>query len=114
MIQIEIRAPKIDGQRVEWAAIASLQVDGSNYELNDPTGVIDLSLPAPDLRSGHTLQFQADPEGWARNLPAVYRGPELVAAVVHDDSPALLEDVRVERESVVVPETAPARLAAAH
>lgn len=109
MIQIEIRTPNVDPHRehVAWEGIAWLRVEGSEYQLDDPTGAIDLTVPAPDLRSGRTLQFETDPEEWARSLPAVYRGPEIVAAVTHDDNPVPVDDAGVERESVSVPETAP-------
>lgn len=110
MIEIEIRTPQVDGdhERVEWVVLASLRVSGEEYELEDHSGVIDLALAVPSLRGSGSLHFDEDREEWARGLPAVYRGPELIAAVISDDRAIPDRAVVVEREAVIVAETAAA------
>jgi hypothetical protein len=106
MVEIELRAPRFDEDRqtVEWEAVARIRVSGDHYELEDERGVIDLTLPVLNLRTGQRLHFAESPEEWARNLPTTYRGPELVAEILHDDAPPRLQDIQVEREPVEVPE----------
>jgi hypothetical protein len=108
MIQIEIRTPTIDAanEHVAWKTIAALRVDDQKYELDDPNAVIDLKLSVPNLRTGGSLHFNDDREEWTRGIPAVYRGPELLAVVVEDDHPFEQLGPDVERESISVPETA--------
>lgn len=106
MVKIELRAPRFDEDRqtVDWEPVARIRVDGERYELEDERGVIDLTRPVLNLRTGQRLHFAEGPEEWARNLPTTYRGPELVAEVLHDDAPPPLEEVAVERERIDVPE----------
>jgi hypothetical protein len=106
MVEIELRAPHFDEERqtVEWEPVARLRVSGDQYELEDERGVVDLTLPVLNLRTGRRLHFADSPEEWARNLPTTYRGPELVAEVLHDDAAPRVEEVEVEREPVDVPE----------
>lgn len=114
MIHIEIRIPEIDPahEHVGWQGVATLQADGHRHELEDPSGVVDLTLSVPNLRTGGSVHFDDDHEEWARGLPAVYRGPELLAVVISDDHPIDNGWSDIEREAVAVPETAP--VAAAH
>lgn len=106
MVEIELRAPRFDEDRqsVEWEAVARIRVSGDHYELEDERGFVDLTLPVLNLRTGERMHFADGPEEWARNLPTTFRGPELLAEVVHDDAPLELEDLHVDREPVDVPE----------
>lgn len=107
MVALEIKAPQFDSDRetVDWDAVAWLKVSGHDYELDDPSGVIDLSLPVLNLRTSRKLSFTDEPEEWARNLPTAYRGPELIAVVVDDDDPVPAAQVHIDREQIEVPET---------
>jgi len=107
MVALEIRSPRFDHDRdtVDWQAVAWLQVHGQDYELADPSGVVDLSLPVLNLRTGEKLTFAEEPEEWARSLPTAYRGPELIAVIVDDDNPIPSAHVDVDREPIEVPET---------
>jgi hypothetical protein len=108
MVHTELRSPDVDRdhETVAWVAVASLRVRGDEYELDDPDGVLDLTLPVLNLRTGRNLRFEEDREEWARGLPSVYRGPELIAAIIDDDNPIPETDAAVEREPINIPETA--------
>jgi hypothetical protein len=107
MVALEIRSPQFDRDRetVDWEAVAWLRVTGNDYDLEDPSNVVDLSLPVLNLRTSRKLSFADEPEEWARNLPTAYRGPELIAVIVDDDNPVPVADVDVERAQIEVPET---------
>jgi hypothetical protein len=108
MVHVKLRSPRVDREHetVGWASVASLRVKGNEYELDDPEGVLDLTLPVLNLRTGRNLRFEEDREEWARGLPTVYRGPELIAAIIDDDNPIPDVDAAVEREPIDVPDTA--------
>lgn len=84
----------------EWRTVASLEVDGSQYNVRDPDHRLDMSLSV--ISGGRRLLFADDPEEWARRLPSAYHAPDLYAVVVHDDNPPA--EVEVERRNVRLPE----------
>src|SRR5437868_14586965 len=102
MVALEIRSPCFShsDETVAWETVAELRVSGKDYELDDPSGVVDLALPVLNLRTARKLAFSEEPEEWARNLPTAYRGPELIAVIVEDDHPRPTKDIEVDREPV--------------
>ncbi|MGH2782889.1 MAG: hypothetical protein ACRDLA_16065 [Thermoleophilaceae bacterium] len=83
----------------EWRVVASLEVEGADYDLRDPEHRLDMSLSVLSAsESGRRLVFADQPEEWARSLPSAYHAPDMHAVVTHDDNPpARLE---VERQTV--------------
>jgi hypothetical protein len=113
MVKVEIERPEFHthGDDVAWKTVASLTVDGSEYELDDPYKLVNFDRPVLDPVSGRRLSWQEnteDREDWARHLPSTYRGPEVVAVVVSDSHPAPAEDP-LPAEPVSVPETSQKR-----
>jgi hypothetical protein len=89
----------------EWHVVASLEANGSEYQLRDPENRLDLSLAVLSVSTaGRRLLFADDPEEWARSLGSAYHAPDLYAVITHDDNaPQALE---VERQEVHLPDAA--------
>lgn len=103
MVTVELRTQHVESNHVEWETIASLHVDGSHVHVEGDVDKLDRSLPVISLTSGHRLQYEDDPEEWARSLPTLYHAPDFMAVVVEDSDPP--ETLAVEREDVHVDET---------
>lgn len=111
MVEVQIRTLDPGGTESAWRTAATLRVEDGHLELDGDERLVDLEHPAPDrrayLRTGERRRIYCrdDPEEWARNLPATYRGPYLVAAVVRDTNP-LPAPERQERRRIEIPEPA--------
>jgi hypothetical protein len=84
----------------EWKIAASLEVEGTSFNLRDPEHQLDMSLSV--ISGDRRLLFSDDPEEWARRLPSAYHAPDLYAVVVHDDNPPA--EPQIERRDVRLPE----------
>jgi len=86
MVRIEFCRPTWDDDDV--AVVAVLVVKGRDVHVDgDMAGVIDFTMPVMSVNHERPIQFDEDPEEWARSLPGSYRAPDLFARVVADDSP---------------------------
>lgn len=103
MVTVELRTQHVESDHVEWETIVSLRVDGSHVHVEGDGDKLDRSLPVISVTSGRRLQYEDDPEEWARSLPTLYHAPDFMAVVVDDSDPP--EAPAVEREDVRVAET---------
>lgn len=93
MVLVEIESPVYDeeagGARRIWRA--TVKADGDQLVFRGEEELVaGGDLPVVDPSSGDALTGREDPEVWARSLPYAFRAGDLMAVVVHDDSPILM------------------------
>jgi hypothetical protein len=88
MIRVELRTPKFDDQAVAWERLAVLEAEGNELTWieGDPE-ILDLSVPALDLRNNRRVTVQEDAEAWVRGLSTIFRSGEITVSVVEDTNP---------------------------
>ena len=82
MIRVEILEPSADDDPDGWTSIGTITADGSTVATTGDERKLDrvLMLPVPDPADRRrTLTARDSAEAWAANLPAVLRGPALIA-----------------------------------
>lgn len=87
----------LDGPSGLQRHVGYVHVDGEDVQIHDPEGHLDLELPTPtvdDLGRGERRRatYAQDPVVWAYNLPALLRGP-YVLAQRHDQTPDWVEQL---------------------
>lgn len=88
MIRVELRAPKFDGQAVTWERVGVLETEGSELTwIEGDPGVLDLNVPALDLRNDRRVTAHEDAEAWVRGLGTIFRSGEITVSVVEDTNP---------------------------
>jgi hypothetical protein len=95
MVFVEVRSPYFNEEegRTDWRTLAFVRADGDQIDVHgNDTNVVDLTMPVLDIATGAELSAADSPERWARNLPHAYRAGDLVAVVVHDSEPPVLDD----------------------
>lgn len=90
MVLVEIRSPVYDEEagnaRLIWRA--TVKAYGDRLEIQGKEELVDGGeLPVMDPSTGKQLSSRDDPELWARSLPYAFRAGDLMAVVVHGDSP---------------------------
>lgn len=90
MVLVEIRSPAYDEEagsaRLLWRA--EVKAYGDRLEIHGEEELVaGGELPVVDPSTGEQLSGFDDPERWARSLPYAFRAGDLMAIVVHDDSP---------------------------
>jgi hypothetical protein len=88
MITVELRRVPEGGHEYEMAASLSVAGDGT-YELDDPENLVPIRLHVlvpRDVGLPRRVDFDEDPETWARNLSSLLRTGYLVPVITHDDS----------------------------
>jgi hypothetical protein len=82
MIEITFSVPRPHGGDVEWEVVATLYVEGTRFNLERDESFAEVrDIEVLDLDSGQTVNFDADPERWARSLPQAFRSGDLVCRV---------------------------------
>lgn len=80
-----------DDPQLGWTRIATITANG--HELNTEGDaeqlrqILELTVPHPH-DSGQSLTRQQDPEAWANGLPAVLRGPAVIATTDNEQPAA--------------------------
>jgi hypothetical protein len=90
MVLVEIQSPAYDEEagnaRLLWRA--TVKADGDRLEIHGEEELVaGGEMPVMDPFTGQKLSSADDPEMWARSLPYAFRAGDLMAVVVHDDSP---------------------------
>lgn len=79
-----------DDPQLGWTRIATITANGDQFSTDgDPAQlrtILELTVPHPH-EPGQPLTRQQDPEAWANALPAVLRGPAVIATT-DGDQPA--------------------------
>jgi hypothetical protein len=67
--------------------VATVIADGAAQPRVEGTrpAAVDLDDEILSVTTGRPITWREDAEGWARSLPAAYRGPYLLALITHDD-----------------------------
>ena len=104
MVLVEIQSPAYDEEagiaRLLWRA--TVKAYGDRLEIHGEEELVaGGELPVVDPSTGEQLVGLDDPELWARSLPYAFRAGDLMAIVVHDDSPVQ----RPEPDTVTPDET---------
>ncbi len=90
MVLVEIQSPVYDEEagnaRRLWRA--TVKAYGDRLEIHGEEELVaGGDLPVVDPSTGEQLHSRDDPELWARCLPYAFRAGDLIAVVIHDDSP---------------------------
>ncbi|MGI8729287.1 MAG: hypothetical protein ACR2LK_04755 [Solirubrobacteraceae bacterium] len=115
MVETEIRAPRIDPDthEITWMTLARVCADGDSFEIGGDDRVVQRG-PVFSLALRTSLHMKENPEEWTRSLPHAYRGGDLVAVLLRDDDPPIVDDAGyptfVEPE-IPEPTPAPSKLA---
>jgi hypothetical protein len=91
MVKVHIyQAGHTDDSDIGWKLVATLRVTGDQLHAEGDqktiAGVLTLTVPDPDRPAG-SINRHEDPEKWARTLPAVLRGPAVIATTADAQLP---------------------------
>ena len=97
MVDVEIRRPYFDeeSQTIKWQLRAIVRATGDGVRVSAVGDDAPCVLTDPVLEgsTGQMVDSASEPERWARSLADAYRSGDLVAVVVHDDSPVDVEPI---------------------
>lgn len=112
MVLVEIQSPVYDEEagsaRLIWRA--TVKAYGDRLEIHGEEELLaGGELPVVDPSTGEQLSGADDPEPWARSLPYAFRAGDLMAIIIHDDSPVHrpAPDTVTPQETPNVPMTLP-------
>ena len=93
MVEVEILAPTYneESQTVAWQGVALVRAVASDVTIYGDQSVLQ-PIRVMSITHGKSIDIDEDAEEWARSLPDAYRAGDLVAVVLHDDSPPVVED----------------------
>jgi hypothetical protein len=89
VVEIQFSVPDRVVGEVEWHVVASMRVDGTDFELEGDQDSLEVrDIEVLDVQTGQSVTFDADPERWARNLPQAFRSGDLVCEIVGESAAA--------------------------
>ncbi len=106
MIQVQLQTIEIDGEDIRQVPLAQMIAYGDQVEFRGEEQLFHRDIPVFSHRLNHWISYEADPEEWGRNLGQVYRNPDFEAVVLEDSNPFELSHEEVERQHVVLGQTA--------
>jgi hypothetical protein len=95
VVLVEIESPAYDEEAGSAHLIwrATVKADGDHLEIRGEEEIVaGGDLPVVDPSTGDQLTGRDNPELWARSLPYAFRSGDLMAKVVHDDSPIVMPE----------------------
>ena len=87
MIEISFSVPRRQDGELEWDRVAVLRIEGTHFEVAGDQDFAEVrDIEVVDVESGQTLNYDADPERWAQNLPHAFRSGDLVCHITGDEA----------------------------
>jgi hypothetical protein len=105
MVEIEIRTPVYneESEQIEWEALAVLRADGDELTAVGNKAVVTPG-PVVSVTTGESVHPEDNAEDWARSLPDAFRSGDLVAIVIRDDDPPLVDNGTLDDPEPQIPE----------